>query len=326
MRWCVLAVPLVLLMDIIMLINYNNYRQAEFDAIVQREYDIMINYAVDAAVQESMLQVMDSSVDYKDIYSINLEPDAALDTYCECMLRSLGWSVTEENKADLLNAYTPFFVVAGAEGFYIYKDVYDEMSMTMPSGDVVENIITRRGMWSPKIPYSTSTPTHIYIYSMADNFYTLYDKGTKKFLDNVEYKTVGNEPGTHADRNKVIASSLNKAMNAALFNFDENVYIPYIINLPMNDLWNIKAPTTPCVYAMIVDRNTLTKDLITAVGGARVEVSSGYIAYTRGVNKFYTYAYNREKIENDYHCVVENVYATAVQAAKDGYYPDVAFR
>lgn len=326
MKWCALAVPLVILMDILMLVNYNNYRQSEFDAIVQRKYDIMINYAVDAAVQESMLQVMDSSVDYRDIYSVNLEPDAALDTYCECMLRSLGWSITEENKQDLLDAYTPFFVVAGADGFYVYKSMYDETSMTMPSGDIVDGIITHKGIWTPKIPYSTSNNTHIYLYSMADNFYTIYDKGTKKFVDNVEYKTTGNEKGTHADRNKVIADSLNKAMNGALFNFDENTYIPYIINLPMNDLWNVKAPTTPCVYAIMVDRNTLTDDLIVAFGGARVEVLSGYIAYTRGVNKFYTYAHNRDIIENVYGCTVENIYATAVQAAKAGYYPDVAFR
>ena len=322
MKWSAIAIPLVILMDILMIINYNTYRQAEFDALNQRAYDIQVNYACDAAIQEAMAQAMDSAIDYKDIYAIKLQPDAALDTYCECMLRSLKWSITDENKRDFLQEHTPYFVVAETDGFYIYKSVYDITSMELVTGTVVDNIPHTVGMWTPKIPYSTSDSDAIYIYSMSDEFYVRYDKATMTFANNQRYAE-GNGKGSMPDRDKVVAATINKAVNGALLEWSE--YVPYMVNLPMNSTEYVKAPESPSIYVMIYDRNTLTKEPIIAVGGARVETVTAYIGYVRGGNKFYTYSYNRAEVEA-MGCDVKDIFSSAKQAAMAGYYPDVLFK
>lgn len=323
MKWSVLTVPLVILMDILMIINYNTYRQAEFDSLNQRAYDIQINYACDAALQEAMLQAMDSGLDYKDVYAIKLEPDAALDTYVECMLRSLNWSITDENKQDFLQEHTPFFIVAETDGIYCYGRVLDNTSYELNTGTVVDGVTHLVNMWTPKMPYVTADSENIYIYSMSDEYYVKYNKAQMKFIDNVPYLE-GNGKGTIVDKNKVVATTLNKVINNAILCFEEGD-IPYIFNLPMNDTIYVQAPKSPGIYVMVYDKNTLTKEPLIAVGGARVQTVTSYIAYERMGNKFYTYAHNRKEVE-ELGCSILEVFSSAKQAAQAGYYPDVYFR
>ena len=163
MRWSSVAIPIVLVIDILVLINFTTYRQEEFDALKQREYDIITNYACDAAMQEAMIQAMDTSVDYRDVYAITLDPSFALSTYVECMLRSLGWSITDENKEIILQEYTPFFVVAESDGFYIYRQITDRETIIMHSGQSVD-VASLRNEWSVKLPFTESDNEYIYIY------------------------------------------------------------------------------------------------------------------------------------------------------------------
>lgn len=330
MKWSALAVPVIFLIYILVIINYNNFRIEEFDAIKQREYDINVNYAVDAAIEEAMRQAMDSGIDYMNIYSITLEPSFAVDVYCECMLRALGWSVTDENKAILLDNYTPYFLVVENNGYYIMSRTKYLTSMTLSTGSVIDDILSYPLMWGPKKPFceleETGGKRYLHIYTLQDDVYTRYDVDTHTYEDEFPYTDTGvNKYGTLGRRNTVIANTLNADVNQAIlaYSAQNGVTLDCTFSLPTTDTDYVKAVTRPSIYTMFVDTRTLTGEPIVAVGGARVEVSPGIIAYERGGRKLYTYARHREDVEKT--CTILDIFSDMVSAAKAGYYPDTLY-
>ena len=328
MKWAAIAVPIMLLIYALVIIDCTNYRQQEFDALKQREYDIMVNYACDAAMQEAMVQSMDSSIDYRDVYSINIDPEYALYTYSECILRSLGWSITEENRNIILQEYTPYFLVVESNGFYSYTNIEDTVSLSTGVGSSVPCGIVPKE-WSVKLPFSEYDDDYIYIYSLEDTYYTKYNKQTGSYNSHESYSG-DSGPGSIMNRNKIVANRLNTVMSQAIA-ASSGGEVRLVSNIPMTDTVYVKAVTRPSVYAMFVDRNVLTGEPLVAVGGTQANVGMKYIAYTRGSNKYYTYAYNRDIVEKPvneggFGCVVEEVYASQNDAALNGYYPDVLLR
>lgn len=328
MKWSAIAIPIVLLIDILVLINFTNYRQAEFDALKQREYDIMVNYACDAAMQEAMEQAMNTSVDYRDVYAINLDPEYALYTYTECILRALGWSVTEENRDIILQEYTPYFIVVESDGFYTYSGIQDTFDYVTGVGDVITSNI-KPNEWSVKLPFSEYDDRYIYIYSMEDNYYVKYDKTTGNYNDHEPY-IAGTGKGTLDSRDRIVASRLNTIINQAVARAGGGS-LRLVANLPVKDTVYVKAATRPSIYTMFVDKNVLTGEPIVAVAGTQASVGMTYICYTRGSNKYYTYAYNRDIVEKPvaeggFGCVVEEIYTSQNKAAMNGYYPDILLR
>lgn len=327
MKWASIAAPVILLIYIMVIINYSNYRQSEFEALKQREYDINVNYACDAAMQEAMREATNSGIDYKDIYAIELNPEFALDTYAECMLRSLGWSITKENKDILYNDYTPYFLVVSDDGYYIFRERKEIQRLELRTGGSME-VSSYENFWTPKLPFSEKNEgsNEVIVYTLQDNYYSRVNLNSGAITTFEEYGKDGNV--TTDRRNSVVAKHINTAVNQAIMaKFGTKLECTY--NAPVTDTVYVKAVNKPSIHTMFVDTNTLTGRPIVAVAGTRVSISPGYIGYTRNgsTTLFYAPAHYRDEIKAaPYNGSIKRVFSTDIEAALAGFMPDVYFK
>ena len=66
MKWQSLAFPLVLLMDIIIVLNFIQWQRDSVYDIQQRQLDLQVNYATDAAAQDLLGLGVHIDTDYAD--------------------------------------------------------------------------------------------------------------------------------------------------------------------------------------------------------------------------------------------------------------------
>lgn len=102
-------------------VEFTTYREEAIREANEYNLDISVNYAVDAAVEEMLIDSTDLKLDYADFESVSVDPQVALQTYCEVLLENLGWGVTEENVRMIKGNCTPCFLVACYDGYYVGK-------------------------------------------------------------------------------------------------------------------------------------------------------------------------------------------------------------
>ena len=87
-------------------------------------------------------QSTDLKLDYADFEYCTVNPEIALQIYCEVLLQNLGYAVTDENVQMIKTTNTPCFIVAAYDGYYVGKPT------------VINNVGARDLLFSEKKPYS----------------------------------------------------------------------------------------------------------------------------------------------------------------------------
>ena len=322
MKWSVIALPIVVVIEIIVLMNFHEWNQKSINDLEQRHYDIAVNYAIDAAAMIATVESSDVSLDYVELQNIKIDPTIALRTYVEMMLRNKGWAADDKNYNEFLNEYIPFFCVVGYDGYYIWSPVENRETVTLPSGQNV-TMLSYKGEWSPKLPYSRETDTHVYLYTLGNTYYSTYEKATAIFKHNVRYVDDDTQnPGTLNDRTKTVSMALNHVINDRLSE---------ALEYKFNGIWSTPVSATvkgtqvidsPAILTMFCDKNTsIEENVIYAVAGTMYESPEVYIAYMRDGVPVYTNSTNRDEVEA-LGLVVKGEFSSKEKAASAGYYFD----
>lgn len=332
MRYMAIAFPLAILMDCIIFINFFQWQQQSIYEFEQRQMDLQVNYAVDAAVQEMLANGEHLGTDYASWGEMNLEPEYALDVYLAVLIRNLGWADSEQNRKDLIESSMPFFCVAVYDGYYMYSRQQEKVITTTNNGDNIENTVYEM-RWTPKLPYCETVGSGdsrvAYFYNLGETEYgTLRCYNGSVKADNPLSRT-SEGPGS-INRSKIVVSgTLTDACNSAMFaglegNVDSRIYIPATFSE-----WSNSNPVDrPTVLVYMSPMFTESQyDVVTfGLGGARVDSNEFCIAYERNGSKLYTFADMRDKVLASGVSQILDVYTSPKEAAEHGYYFDITMR
>lgn len=331
MRNMGIAIPFILLIDCIVFINFFKYQAESVYEFEQRQQDLWVNYSVDAAVQEMLSNSEHIGTDYATWGEMTIEPEVALYTYKEMLMRNLGWSPSEKNKEDLVENSIPFFIVAAYDGYYVYCRQKEIGDIALSSGQTIKDVITYPMVWTPKLPYSDTVgsgdTTKYYFYNLGDMYYGTFSDGVLKYDNKLSKTSTG--AGSYAQAQMIIAERLTEAANSALYSglqgeMQQKWFIPNSFSQ-----WSNSNPVrTPSILTYISRQDQGTKfDVVTfGVGGAKVDEANFVICYNVNGNPLYTYAYNRDKLPVIHPGVsVKEVLTSPKEAAKRGYYFDLKF-
>ena len=100
-------------------VHFTTYYEEANREFKEHEVDVSVNYAIDAAVEEMLISTVDLKLDYADFEYVSVDPEIALQTYCEVLLDNLGYAVTDENIQMIKTNNTPAFIVCGYDGYYV---------------------------------------------------------------------------------------------------------------------------------------------------------------------------------------------------------------
>lgn len=332
MKFMSLAFPFVILMDIIMFLNFVSWNKQCIDDYNQRQVDIQVNYCCDAAAQMMLQRTSHIQTDYSDWGNMKVDPEIALFTYEECLLRNLNWSVSDHNKEMLESDYIPFFCVVAYDGYYMYErvrvlDTYQADGV----GDV--EFESYPLVWTPKLPFSRydEATGAYYAYNLS------YGNCYRYFNNKIDTKYTGqnNEKGKVIQRDtvsKILSDACTNALKIGLYGKDVDfIYIPSNVS----EIIETNAIEGPTVMTYINDNlSTLPRGTgVFGIGGTRIEENNYCVAYrvkdANGVeHKYYTYAYirNRQEFKDKYGSIkIEKIYTNPRYAAEDGYYFDLSF-
>lgn len=332
MKFISIAYSLIILIECILFVDFFKWQQQAVYEFEQRQQDIQVNYAADAAVQEMLANGTHLGTDYATWRDMVLEPELALDTYIAVLLRNLGWADTEYNREDLIESSIPFFCVAVYDGYYMYMRQHEERTETVGGHPVVNTVYEMR--WTPKLPYSAIEEAPLgsgkytyYFYNLGGQMYgTFKEDGSVVKYNNIISKT-GNGHGSLAMARSVVNQTLTEACNSAMFTgLEGNAQAQWFLPSSFSDWSNSNPVESPSVLTYMSNSSDQTQfDTVTfGIGGAKVDDAQFCICYSRGGQKLYTWADNRDSLPAGTR--IERVTTTAKEAAEAGYFFDISFR
>lgn len=330
MKFSTLTLIYLILLDSFIFYAFSIRQNEVLYEFEQRQQDIQVNYAVDAATQLMLANTNDIYLDYKDMQSIYVDPEVALETYKGVMVRYYGWSDEPLTRDYFEDNYMPFFIVAAYDGYYVYGTVQDQEVTKLKSGQTVANV-TYPKMWTPKIPYAEANwdaehPT-IYMYSLGGEVYDTYSYRNGTYHNNIPYST-GSGYGTKANAARVIATTLTEACNKALVAGkaeigDTQIIIPFSFSE-----WSKNRPVSYPTVLTYLDADSGDvghySTVTFAIGGSQIDIAQYYICYTVNGTKRYTWAENREQVLAS-GASIEKMYMSPYDCAEDGYYFDLNY-
>lgn len=329
MKFSALALPFVVLMDIVVFVSFIMWQHESVYEFEQRQLDLQVNYAIDAATQEMLENSSHLSTDYADWGSMVVEPEVALDTYLAVLVRNFGWGDTVKTREELLDTSIPFFTVATYDGYYIYCKQKD----TETIDGVTQDVYTQK--WTPKIPYSEVVKNGsnwiYYMYNLGDDTYGTYN-GTVLKLDNKI--GTGQNAGSYNRSRVVIAEALTDACTTAMYSaLEGKTTVEWIIPASYSEWSNSRSIERPSVLTYIsrYDKSVMYDTVTFGIGGAKVDDANFCILYKDAAgNKLYTYAENRALVENAPTAnpagkgyKILSIVPTPQDAANKGYYFDM---
>lgn len=335
MRWMLIAAPLTILIDCICFVNFFSWQNQSVYEFQQRQLDLQVNYAVDAAAQEMLSDGTHIDTDYIDWGSMTVEPEVALRTYESILLRNLGWSDFDKNREDLVESSMPFFLVAGYDGYYVYCRQHDVSTVKEDKNGNTKEVFANayNFHWTPKLPYSQTVGDKVYFYYLGTDKYGSVDLSTNK---NIVMNSVrlddplndGTGPASKEQAKAIIAKTLTNAINSALFiGMEGKTDASYYIPAEMSEWSNNNSIQSPSVMVyMSRSDGTVQYDTVTfGIGGSKIDDVNFVICYNVNGVKKYAWASDRDAITSYYNGgnnFVLEILNTPEQAAQSGYYFD----
>lgn len=156
-KW--LFIPFAIFIWIGTLLCFVRYSKDLSKAMQERELQVIVNYAVDAAVQEMINKSEDLGMDYDVEGYVNVDPEVGLETFVAMFLKAYDMSPSEENISLVRTRYIPVFCVAAYDGYYIATV---KNNITQPNGDKGYDLI-----FTPKVPYVYEDNGKMYALNLA---------------------------------------------------------------------------------------------------------------------------------------------------------------
>lgn len=328
MKWMMIAMPFAILIDCIAFVNFFMWQQQAVYEFNQRQLDLQVNYAVDAATQEMLSGSTHIDTDYIDWGVMTIQPEVALNAYQAVLLRNLGWSDYPDNREDLTESSIPFFIVAAYDGYYVYGRQRDDVKITTPDGSMVTTNTVYDFKWSPKLPYSRTEGDNCYFYYLSDKLCGSFNINNPTGTLN---RAVVLNDGTGFNSREVaratVADVLTKACNSALFVGTEgDAQQTYYIPATMSEWSNSNPVITPSVLTYVSRQDQYTQyDTVTfGIGGSKIDETDFVICYVINGNKRYAWADDRDVLATFYggSFKVDRVLTSREAAASEGYYYD----
>lgn len=303
-RFNSLCATIVIFIICVTFIHFTEYKEEATREFNEHNLDVSVNYAVDAAVEEMVKQSTDLKLDYADFEYSAVNPEIALQIYCEVLLQNLGYAVTDENIQMIKTNNTPCFIVACYDGYYVGKPTR------------INDVGARDLLFSEKKPYS---------YVVGDTFYSLNLGGIdcKQIKNGVVSKV--NCPLTREDCwmeiNRQITEDFMKAVeeeSLAQTGLKHEIIIPGgLTNVAITN-----AVKSPSVLAYLNNiRLGPGKPIESfAIGGAKLTHTDFIGAYVRDGQKYY--CPTRLKPPG---VTFIKIYENAELAAQDGYFADIRY-
>lgn len=343
MRFGIIAFMYTLLLDILVFYSFSMRQNEVIYEFEQRQQDIQVNYAVDAATWMMLYDTPDIDIDYTQFSEIRVSPEVALETYKAVMVRGMGWGDSDLTRAHFESVYMPFFIVAAYDGYYVYGVNRDIHEMTMMDGrDFTATEYPK--IWSPKIPYAEyfgadpNNPDenieYINIYSLGNDHYERINLASNS-TSVLEYANM--TPDTSDDsinartvhRDLLVSTELTDACQTALFAAKTNYDTEQIIIPSSFSEWSSNRPVeypTVLTYMDVAGDMTKYNHVSFAIGGSRIEEGNYFISY---INEQGDRCYSKARFRNDVESVrgleILEVYTSAIECAENGYYFDVVY-
>lgn len=337
MKFQLIAFPLVLLIEVFTYLNFFSWQQQSVYEFNQRQLDLWVNYSVDAAVQEMLSDGTHLNTDYIDWGSMTIEPEVALRVYQGMLLRNMGWGDSDRNREDIIEDYTPFFMVCAPDGYYMYCRQHELKDTVLNNGSVVREH-SYGFHWTPKIPYSRTVVNEdgsakVYFYYLGSDRYGTCNIGSNNISQTVlslKEDNVLNDGTGLGSRNMakvVIAETITNAMNSALFTgLEGDVDAMYYIPAEMSEWSSSNSVESPTILTYVsTEGGTIKYDIVSfGIGGSKIDNANFVVCYKRNGNKLYAWATDRDALGLSKDSVLE-VLTSAEEAAMKGYYFDVEF-
>lgn len=328
MRYMALGFPLAILIDCIVFVNFFAWQQQALYEFDQRQMDLAVNYAADAATQEMLANGTHLGTDYANWGEMVVEPELALDVYLAVLIRNLGWADSEENRQALIESSMPFFCVAAYDGYYMYSMQHEVLNTGLVDNDVYEM------RWTPKLPYSESIKTgsgsyNYYLYNLGDSVYGMFSEDRPNVIKMDYTLSMTSEgPGSVSRAHTVVNTTLTNACNSALFtglegDVDAEIYIPSSFSEWSNSN-PVQSPTV-LVYMTRPDNRTAYDVVTFGLGGSKIDDAQFCICYRYNGQKLYTWADKREEVLAR-GSSIEKVTTSPEEAARSGYYFDITLK
>lgn len=288
---------------------FTNYKEEALREANEYNLDASVNYAVDAAVEEMLIDSKDLKLDYADFEFVAVDPEVALQTYCEILLANLGYAVTDENIAMIKSQCTPCFIVAGYDGYYVGQP-------TKLNDAGAYDII-----FSEKKPYYYEA-----VVNGQKNIYSL-NLGTKdcKWVDASGNIMKGKNPLSETETRVIINTQVSKDFLATVYqNNNAKLDLKHEIFIP--DRTTVVTRTndikTPSVLAYVNNIWLGSGQPIEsfAIGGARLTHTDFVGTYIDPATGRKSYCPTRLKTDD---ITFTHIYEKPEYAAEHGYYCDV---
>ena len=326
MRYSFLVFPLVILMDCVIFLNFLHWHEESVFEYEQRQLDLQVNYAVDAATQEMLINTPNLDTDYIDWGYVQVDPKAGYNAYIAMVLRSRGWADTKTNREMLEADDIPFFLVAAYDGYYLYYKQPVNKEYNHTTG--VTKYTSYEMVWTPKIPYVENNgkrDAKISMYNMGNDNYSSYNTSLNYLDNNVKHTT-----NTIKDKNIVISEALTDACNTGLFNglqgrTDMQFYLPD----SYYEWTETNVVDKPTILTYLTRDGGIPKyeNYSFGVGGSKIDEAEFVLCYQCNSKKYYTDVDNRALVESKVGVQVNTfrVMTSAKAACLEGYYYDMEF-
>lgn len=315
MKWITICLPIVLLIDIIVLLNFVNYQRDTYADVRQRQLDMQVNYSLDAAGIDMLTLGTHIDTDYADWGAMSVEPDIAYYTYTEVLLRNLGYRSSKKGLDEIETMSIPFFAVAAYDGYYVY---YKQPTLTTVG---TTQSLTRDMLCTPKIPYAEYRDGKYKFYNLGDSYYGVVNNGSVT-------KSVPYANQIEIDNKKTcITKSIESSINSALYvGMNGTVQKDLIIPERFTQWSQNNTIDKVTLLTYLEDPVPIAGYELCSFGisGVKIDEPDFCILYEYGGSKLYTRIVNRPSIEAQGIAIIEVVESPKI-AASLGYYVDTRY-
>lgn len=291
-------------------VHFTTYYEEAGREFREHDLDASVNYAVDAAVEEMLISTVDLKLDYADFEYVSVDPEIALQTYCEVLLDNLGYAVTDENIQMIKANNTPAFIVCAYDGYYVGQPTR------------ITDVGTYDLLFSEKKPYMYYDEANDVVYSL-----NLGGKDCKAIRNGVITKE--KVPLSSEDCWQKINAQVTADFMKAVYDNNRG-QVDMLSNIIVPGEQTIVSRTnpvkTPTVFAYVNNLYLAPGKPIEsfAIGGARLshtDFVGGYSRTVDGVTRKY-YCPTRLKPAG---ITFDKIFEKPEYAAQEGYYCDVRY-
>lgn len=305
---------LIFSFTVLFLYDYRYLQDSQKD-IVQRQVDIQVNYASDAAVDAMLEGSGDLGLDYAKWQYMKINPQVGLDEYLRVFLRGMSMSDSATNRAMVRTQWIPFFMVASYDGYYMAKS-------TALSEEFGNKTNKSELIFMPKMPYNINNA-----WSSHNKYTNLDAKDLIKNEDDGKLEVGPLNSEKQEEARVAIQGKLSNEIIKALMEYkgshtNTSPYLPKGFT-KLNSTNPIENVTVFCYMDNIdiLDYNPIDTFGVGAAAATHRDFVAAYInSYGEKV-----YQYVRLLPANKKH-LVQRMYDTAEEAAKAGYEYDYRYK